>query len=272
MKYGPTLCLFLLGWALPIQNVRAEVASGIKVSLPAYVQRCTDVTMPRSIDESHYKASLAAGVALIDKSLTSNSSTGTPFIQKSKNVHTVVVPASANAPEVSEEQLVVTICVVVDPGSGNPSDPQVHQENHSNETVFAMKCPLADSETCIDKLRTALVTVLNSKLETSSLVPTVASLFWRSATTTLEDLPDAELGAVLVENNVRKVTVAPEVTVSGSQADLDLVSSLTKPIDQQVKRPLLHKGPTSYNVKPRPNDHWIVAAITLSPEINAALQ
>jgi hypothetical protein len=233
---------------------------------------CTEITMPRTADEAHYKASLAEGAAKIDKTLGPNSSTGTPFIQKSQNRVTVVAAASADHPEVSEEQIVVTVCVVADTSSVNPSDSQVRQENHSNETVFAMKCQLTDADTCIEKLRTSLVAVLNSKLETSSLVTTVPGLLWRSASTTLENLPDAALSSVLVASDVRKVTVAPDVSTSGAQADFDLISSLTKPIDQQVQRPLLHKGPTSYSVKPRPGDKWIVTAILLSPQITGALQ
>jgi len=271
MKYVSTSLLLSVFLALLAQNGNAQVGMGIKMSLPTYVTRCTDVTMPREVDESHYKANLASGVALIDKSLASNSATGTPFIQKSENRHAVVAAATASSPEVSEEQLVVTICAVVDSGSGNPTDSQVRQENHSNETVFAMKCQVTDADTCIDKLRTALVALLNSKLQSSSLVPTVPSLFWRSASTSVDDLPDSSLGSVLVESDVRKVTVAPEVTTSGAQADFDLVASLSKPIDQQVQRPLLHKGPTSYSVRPRPGDKWIVTAITLSPQITAAL-
>lgn len=351
MKCCLPILLTLVLVAMLAETTRAQVEPGAKVALPVYLSRCTEITTPRKANEAHYKTSLAEGVAKIDKTLGPNSSTGTPFVQKSENRVTVVAAASADHPEVSEEQIVVTVCAVVDASAGwlhcievtvpadeahykasltegvaklhetlgpnssmgtafiqksenrteaapasaghpavsaekfvvtvcavvdaspiNPSDSQVRQEKHSNEVVYAMKCQLTDTDTCIEKLRTSLIALLNSKLETSSLVTTVPGLLWRSASTSLENLSDAALGSVLVASDVRKVTIAPDVSTSGAQADLDLIDSLTKPIDQQVERPLIRKKPTPYIVKPRPGDKWLVTAITLSPEITAALQ
>ena len=104
----------------------------------------------------------------------------------------------------------MTICAVVDPGSGNPSDPQVRQEDHSNETVFAMKCHLTDASTRTENFGPPLS---RSSIRNWTVLAGAngAYLLWRSASTSLVDVPDSSLASVLVESDVRKVTVAPRL-------------------------------------------------------------
>jgi len=198
----------------------------------------------------------------IDKAVGRGAATGAPFVVKSaKNT---VKSKDAIGKEVDTEMLTVTVCMAVADNAGQPSKDNVTRDVRANEKVFARACALADAATCIDGLRAALVT----RLGPNPLVADVDKLLWRSVPIKTATADAAEMRRVLTSADIRLVTLPPPIETSG---DRDLAAVLTAPIEQQKPRPLITKRPSAFDVHALPNTKGVVVAITLTPDLVAAL-
>jgi hypothetical protein len=225
------------------------------VTLDPYEVWCAEVSIPDGADTTRYYALLAEGVKTIDRSLGTGASTGTPFAARARRQEESVSSAG-QAPVAAS---IVTVCATV----ASPADPaatsMVHRETRS-EVVFAQGCPIADRDGCAERLRMQLA----QRVGIPPNDDRVKQLFWRAATSIDSPNGAAAFARALLAPDRRRVYVAPSVTTSGNPA---AAADLSKPIDQQVQRPLLTARPSWYSVNAQPQDAWVVVAITLSPEM-----
>ncbi len=273
------IAVFVVAQTVPVALAQAN---GQPITLPAYAVWCTDVSVPRSTDNEQYMAALAEGVSTIDNALGEEASTGTPFIAGSSN-QTTDKPDQTGA-TVHKETVVMHVCASVPPSAPDPPPSQIHRDVHANEVVFAGSCVLANADTCIDNLRAAL-----SKRLDASLSANVGSLFWRSVGAKSEVPTVNDMVQLLTASDARLVRVTPKIAGEAPPVTATKVGSpqlpaqalpqltgmattLTTPIDQSVARPLFTARPNWFDFIRQPDDKAIVTAITLSPEMAAALK
>jgi hypothetical protein len=236
---------------------RAQAGVGEVISLPDYAVWCTNVSLSRDVNDAQYYNQLANSVRTIDKTLGAGASTGTPFVARSANR-----PADANTPN-SKDQLVVTVCTAVPLSAAVPPNTDVFREIRAGEAVFAAACDKTDGAKCVSDARTALATLVGP-----TLAPAVATLFSRSVLTKAKPQNADEMRQLLTATDLRPVTLPPSITGTGDQT---VAAALTKPIEQQTARPLLTAKPSWFTIIGRPEDKWVIVAITLSPDMATAL-
>ena len=149
-----------------------QVDVGEVISLPDYAVWCTDVTLPRDVNDAQYYDQLANAVRTIDKTLGTGFSTGTPFVARAANR-----PADPNTPN-SKDQLVVTVCAAVAASAVVPPNMSVFREVRAGEAVFSAVCDKSDGAKCVSDTRAALAARVGP-----ILAPSAATLFSRSVLT-----------------------------------------------------------------------------------------
>jgi hypothetical protein len=226
------------------------------VSLEHYDVWCADISIPDGASQAQYYQSLADGVGAIDRTLGTGASTGTPFAARSRRREESV---SGDGEKRVDIFSVVTVCTRVSSPEDLPAGGEVYRETRK-EVVFVQACPIADRDGCIDRLRTSLAQRLGMPPEDDR----VQHLFWRAASSVEEPTGPTALASVLLAANKRRVHVAPSMTVSGNVV---AAAELSKPIEQQVKRPLIKARPSWFSVVAQAKDAWLVVAITLTEEM-----
>jgi|ERR1700722_328009 len=243
-------------------SLSAQVDVGKLIALPDYVVWCTDRLVPRTADDKTYYSMLAEGVGAIDSSIGAGATTGTPFVARS--IHKTITTTDSTGATIQQDNVVLTVCAAVSSTLAAPSSDQVHRELRTNEQVFAGQCPIENAADCGYNLLNTLASRLKAPLSDD-----VPKLFWRSVSGKKQAANAEDLRHQLTASDVRSVTVAPQVSVTGDPAK---AADLSKPIDQQQERPLLGVRPSWFNVIRQPDDKWIVVAISVSSEMATALQ
>jgi hypothetical protein len=242
------------------------------ITLPDYAVWCTDVSVPRMIADNaadnagakQYYSLLAEGVTSIDKALGIGASTGTLFIARSANRVIDTKNGDANT-AARTEVVVITVCAAAASEATVPSGKQVYREVRANEVVFAIACRMEDSGKCANNLQDSLV----AKLGDSPLTKEVAGLFRRTVLCKTEATSGDDMRRLLTATDARPVNVAPKVVGTG---DVVTAAMLTKPIEEQVARPLIRARPSWFNVVGQPQDKWVIIAISLTAEMAMALR